>query len=151
MASLLHPATLPASYLLRRRWLFYAPIHFAAPVETLALSRLAIHENSGHIVSRFGGDVFTLTINNLSHIGDSSRFLEKVLADIREPILFGGHEVFITGSIGVSLFPLESEDATLLVNGSALCESVSGYPCDALKGPVVTDQICSLNPGSALL
>ena len=81
-------------------------------------NRLATHENSGHIVSRFGGDVFTLTIKNLSHIDDSSKFLEKVLADIREPILFGGHEVFITGSIGVSLFPLESEDATLLVNGA---------------------------------
>jgi len=81
-------------------------------------NRLALYENSGHIVSRFGGDVFTLTIRNLSHIDDSNRFLEKVLADIREPILFGGHEVFITGSIGASLFPLESEDATLLVNGA---------------------------------
>ena len=80
--------------------------------------RLEVYENSGHIVSRFGGDVFTLIIRNLVHSEDCNRILDKILEDIREPTLFGGHEVFVTASIGVSLFPLESEDPALLLKGA---------------------------------
>lgn len=68
-------------------------------------------------VARFGGDEFTLIMNRVRSPEDAARLASKILQAVREPVRIGDHELFVTISIGVSIFPTDGEDAeTLLKN-----------------------------------
>lgn len=65
-------------------------------------------------ISRIGGDEFTIILP--SNTNDESEFLaEKLIKLFGSPFLLEGHEIFITPSIGISLFPEhgETEDALI--------------------------------------
>lgn len=81
-------------------------------------SRLMRYENKGNVISRFGGDVFSLLIKNIYHIDECSQIMEAVLELIRRPVAIDGDEVYVTASLGVSIFPLESEDEKHLLIGA---------------------------------
>ena len=81
-------------------------------------SRLLEYENKGNVICRFGGDVFTMLIKNIHHIDECSEIMEEVLELIRQPIAINGNEVYVTASLGVSIFPLESEDEKHLLIGA---------------------------------
>ncbi|MCW8930587.1 MAG: EAL domain-containing protein [Gammaproteobacteria bacterium] len=68
-------------------------------------------------LARLGGDEFTLILENLTSLDCASQIADKILNTIKEPIHLSNHEVFITTSIGISLFPDDGEDInTLLKN-----------------------------------
>ncbi len=70
-----------------------------------------------NIVSRLGGDEFIVLLNEVSREYDATLVARRILEDISQPFLLRGHEVFITASIGISLYPSDGEDAeTLLRN-----------------------------------
>jgi diguanylate cyclase (GGDEF)-like protein/PAS domain S-box-containing protein len=54
-------------------------------------------------VARVGGDEFAVLLDELDAVGDATRAAERLLADVRTPFDLDGHEVFITGSIGIAL------------------------------------------------
>ena len=56
----------------------------------------------GDIVGRYGGDEFTLLINNVSGPSDAVRVAERVLNKLKEPI-FVSEDVHVGASIGVAL------------------------------------------------
>jgi diguanylate cyclase (GGDEF)-like protein len=56
----------------------------------------------GDIVGRYGGDEFTLLINNVSGPPDVVRVAERVLNKLKEPI-FVGKDVHVGASIGIAL------------------------------------------------
>ncbi len=71
----------------------------------------------GDTVARLGGDEFTILLQDLAKTDDISLVLEKILNAIKQPIEINGQEVFISASIGVSVFPDDGEDSdTLLKN-----------------------------------
>ncbi len=53
--------------------------------------------------ARFGGDEFTILLEDISGEGGAVRVAERVGAALSEPFELGGREVFVTTSIGVSL------------------------------------------------
>ena len=68
-------------------------------------------------VSRSGGDDFLLVIQDLRRDDDISLVAEKILKRINDPYDFGGHGLFVTASMGISVYPWDGEDAqTLLRN-----------------------------------
>lgn len=68
-------------------------------------------------VARFGGDEFVLLLENLSDAGDAATLADRVLACCAEPFMVEGRELHVTGSIGVSVYPEDGDDAeTLLKN-----------------------------------
>lgn len=68
-------------------------------------------------VARFGGDEFVLVVENLSKASDAAVVADKVLSCCAEPFTIEGHELHLTASIGVSVYPEDGEDAeTLLKN-----------------------------------
>jgi diguanylate cyclase (GGDEF)-like protein/PAS domain S-box-containing protein len=71
-------------------------------------------------VARLGGDEFTLLFTELARDDDAARTAEKVLDAFSAPFAVDGHELYVTASIGVALFPNDGEDPdTLLRNADA--------------------------------
>lgn len=61
--------------------------------------------------ARLGGDEFTLLLTDLAHGEDAARVTRRILEVLRDPFAVGSHEVFITASIGIAIYP---EDGTTL-------------------------------------
>jgi diguanylate cyclase (GGDEF)-like protein len=69
------------------------------------------------IVSRMGGDEFTLYLDDIAQVQDAARVAQRILDILSQPFILGIHEVFITASIGITIFPFDGEDGeTLLKN-----------------------------------
>ena len=69
-------------------------------------------------VARFGGDEFVLLMENLSSPADAAVLAKKALACFEEPFLTDGHELPISASIGVSVYPEDGSDAETLVKNA---------------------------------
>ena len=72
----------------------------------------------GDTVARLGGDEFTLLLSGLQDATDASAAADKVLRALRQPFALDGHELFITGSVGVSLYPDDGSDVDTLLKTS---------------------------------
>lgn len=79
-----------------------------------AASRLQSHLRAGTEAFRLGGDEFLLIASGLNQ-DQAEQLAQKLLEDIRRPYLLEGNELYITGSIGISLSPQHgTKRATLL-------------------------------------
>lgn len=71
-------------------------------------------------LARMGGDEFTLLLPLVGDLKDVVRVAEKIIASFARPVPIDGKDLFITPSIGISLFPGDGKDAeTLLKNADA--------------------------------
>jgi diguanylate cyclase (GGDEF)-like protein len=77
--------------------------------------RLRAALRADDVVARFGGDEFVLLIENLSETADAERVAEKALACCAEPFQVEGHELHVSASIGVSIYPDDGIDAETLL------------------------------------
>jgi len=66
-------------------------------------------------LARLGGDEFIVLLTGLNAPEDAGVVAHKLVADMAEPFLIGGAEVFLTASIGIALFPHHGEDIETLV------------------------------------
>jgi len=79
--------------------------------------RLKDAVREGDTVARVGGDEFTIVLQELAEREDAAMIAQKVLRTIAEPVEVGEHRLYVTTSIGITLFPDDGEDAeTLLKN-----------------------------------
>ncbi|MCL5292609.1 MAG: PAS domain S-box protein [Actinobacteria bacterium] len=68
-------------------------------------------------VARLGGDEFTLVLTQVGREEDVVKVAQKVIEAFKSPFSFDGHELHITTSMGIALYPIDGEDAeTLLKN-----------------------------------
>jgi diguanylate cyclase (GGDEF)-like protein/PAS domain S-box-containing protein len=65
-------------------------------------------------ISRLGGDEFTVVLEDLDDAGAASLVARKILAALSEKTTLFGREVFVTCSIGISLYPGDGEDIVTL-------------------------------------
>jgi len=71
-------------------------------------------------VARLSGDEFTVLLDELRKSSDAAVAAEKLLAVLAQPFTLSGHELFISGSIGISCYPDDGNDTqTLLKNADA--------------------------------
>ncbi|MFZ2163556.1 MAG: diguanylate cyclase [Sideroxyarcus sp.] len=66
-------------------------------------------------VARMGGDEFILVLDNIESAENALFMANKILAALAEPFDLKGHPGRVGGSIGISLFPDDSEDPEQLV------------------------------------
>lgn len=66
-------------------------------------------------LSRFGGDEFTVLLPQLESEHDAATVTEKILKRVSDPYLIEGHEMFLSASIGIAMYPEagETRDALL--------------------------------------
>ena len=68
-------------------------------------------------VARFGGDEFTVILPDLKDAQNTKLVARKILECLAEPYVIDRAEIFVTGTIGITVFPDDGEDAeTLLKN-----------------------------------
>lgn len=79
--------------------------------------RLATCVRGGDTVARLGGDEFTFILADVARVEDVSKVASKIFNAFSTPFWVEGHELFITPSIGISLYPNDGESPeTLLKN-----------------------------------
>ncbi|PYQ50867.1 MAG: diguanylate cyclase [Acidobacteria bacterium] len=82
-----------------------------------AAERLVSCVRSEDTVARMGGDEFTILVSDIADTRSAATVAQKVLESISRPIEVDGHELFVTTSIGIAIFPDDGTDAeTLLKN-----------------------------------
>jgi diguanylate cyclase (GGDEF)-like protein len=75
---------------------------------------------AGDTVARVGGDEFALLVARAGRMEDATELAMKVMDVVRRPFLLAGQDVFVTASVGISLYPRDGLDAeTLLKNAMA--------------------------------
>ncbi len=57
------------------------------------------------ILARYGGDEFIITLTNINHPREAAAFAEQLIRCIEQPMSVNEHEVFVSTSVGVSIFP----------------------------------------------
>ena len=68
-------------------------------------------------VARLGGDEFTILLRDIKDAQDASRVAKRIIELFSAPFAVKGRDIFISTSIGISLYPSDGEDAdTLLKN-----------------------------------
>lgn len=66
-------------------------------------------------VARLGGDEFGVVQINLASSDAAGRLAERILNHLSESFIVAGHEIHISASIGITIFPLDHDDTQNLV------------------------------------
>ncbi|MEP6991502.1 MAG: EAL domain-containing protein [bacterium] len=61
-------------------------------------------------VTRLGGDEFAVQSSQIFVPEDAILLADRIIAAVKEPIVVDGQELFVTTSLGVSLFPGDADD-----------------------------------------
>ncbi|MGE4506026.1 MAG: PAS domain S-box protein [Desulfovibrionaceae bacterium] len=77
--------------------------------------RLLSLVRSEDTVSRIGGDEFLLLHDNIDSHADTLALADRILESLKNPFDVEGMELFITPSIGISLYPDDSADPETLI------------------------------------
>ncbi|HVK56842.1 MAG TPA: EAL domain-containing protein, partial [Burkholderiales bacterium] len=71
-------------------------------------------------VARLGGDEFVIMLSGINQMEDAQGVVQKVIAAFAPPFTVEGHQLHVTASIGVSVYPEDGEDSeTLLRNADS--------------------------------
>ena len=62
-----------------------------------------------------GGDEFTVILESIPHIDNATIVAEKILDVMQEPFHVDGHEIHVTISIGITIYPMDDKDLTSLL------------------------------------
>ncbi len=79
--------------------------------------RLLTCIREGDTVSRQGGDEFTILLPNTNHLG-AATVARRMISLISQPMELNGHEILVTPSIGISMYPEHGEDVESLLKNA---------------------------------
>lgn len=66
-------------------------------------------------VARLGGDEFVIVLTDLPQAGDVDQVAEKIQSALARPVELVGRDVFVTASIGISLYPRDGDHGEILL------------------------------------
>ena len=103
--------------------------HFKAVNDTLGHSagdnllqqasrRIVDSLRANDTVGRLGGDEFGVFLPDLATQQDAAMLAGKITLALSAPFLLGGAEIFVTPSIGITLYPLDGNTADVLVSSA---------------------------------
>jgi diguanylate cyclase (GGDEF)-like protein/PAS domain S-box-containing protein len=84
----------------------------------MAAKRLRMAVRAGDTIARIGGDEFTAILRDIGAREDALCIASEILDAIRRPFHIGGHEIFVTTSIGVAFYPEDGTDVGELLKNA---------------------------------
>ena len=70
------------------------------------------------IVSRNSGDEFTVILYGVDNKYEVKRIAQQLASSISQPMVFDGYELFISTSIGISLYPADGNETETLIKNA---------------------------------
>jgi len=80
-----------------------------------AAGRLASCVRKEDTVARTGGDEFVIILAELGDAADTAIVGKKILSELSRPFFVGSHELNISCSIGISVYPQDGSDVAVLL------------------------------------
>ena len=73
---------------------------------------------NGAVLARQGGDEFTILLPMLERNEDAAKIAERIFESLAAPLIVGNHEIYISSSIGISIFPDHGDTAEDLIKNA---------------------------------
>jgi diguanylate cyclase (GGDEF)-like protein len=70
---------------------------------------------TGDMVARLGGDEFTIILDRIKSLDVIANVAKKICSVISEPFVFMGKEMYVSTSIGISVYPTDGSTITTLM------------------------------------
>jgi diguanylate cyclase (GGDEF)-like protein/PAS domain S-box-containing protein len=80
-----------------------------------ATQRLRTVLGQRDLIARWGGDEFTLVLPRLKALTEVDRVAQDLGAALKPPFLISHHELYVTSSIGIALYPQDGHDMSTLL------------------------------------
>jgi diguanylate cyclase (GGDEF)-like protein len=71
-----------------------------------------------HTLARHSADEFILLMSNINAIENSTDMAEEILEVLTKPFIIEGYELYITASMGISIYPYNGQTAEVLVKNA---------------------------------
>jgi diguanylate cyclase (GGDEF)-like protein/predicted Zn finger-like uncharacterized protein len=69
------------------------------------------------VTARLGGDEFVLLLDDVKDVQASAIVASRIFKMLSEPFILGSHEIFVTASIGIAVYPADGKNVdSLLIN-----------------------------------
>ena len=72
----------------------------------------------GDTLARLGGDEFIVLLENIEGEFGARHVAEKLIAMFEQPFMVSDYELFVTGSVGISLYPDDALDLNMLIRNA---------------------------------
>jgi diguanylate cyclase (GGDEF)-like protein len=82
--------------------------------------RLTNSLRNSDIVSRLGGDEFTVILSGIPQADYAAKVAEKILKALSQVFVLEGKNVFVTVSIGISIYPKDGDVEDILIKQADL-------------------------------
>jgi diguanylate cyclase (GGDEF)-like protein/PAS domain S-box-containing protein len=86
-------------------------------LQSIALRLLSCVRRSD-TVSRFGGDEFVILLSEIRHAEDAAISAARILQSLGEPHHIDRHDLYLTVSIGVAIFPNDGTEAEVVLKNA---------------------------------
>ena len=86
-------------------------------------ARLKTKTRQSDTIARIGGDEFSIILADIAHTEGISHIARKILKSFREPFIVAGHELSVTTSMGISVYPDDDADMERLLR----CADIAMY------------------------
>jgi len=81
----------------------------------IAANRIKESVREIDMVFRMGGDEFTILTDSLNSIDDASQIARRITENIAKPFALDTHEIIVTTSIGIAIYPKDDREMDKLV------------------------------------
>ncbi|TFW16520.1 EAL domain-containing protein [Massilia arenosa] len=72
----------------------------------------------GDTLARLGGDEFIVMLENIEGEFSAGHVAEKLMALFEQPFVVQDYELFVTASVGISMFPKDATDLNMLIRNA---------------------------------